>query len=143
MAVRDDLRRSDGASVSENIVRQRPAAEKTPPGMTNPDAQSFYEAAEAVPASYLTGTYTEAVAEAVARPNRDMVAERRETEIQMQREIADGSGSIINATVRDAALRASLMETAAGKTGRRTKRAESTSRRSSSSSISRLKNWTV
>jgi hypothetical protein len=92
--------------------------------VSDPAAARYYEAASNMGAGLLNTSFQDAddIAEAVAQPNRDMVAERRETEIQMQRETADGSGSIINATVRDAALRASLMETAAGKTGKKDKK---------------------
>lgn len=40
------------------------------------------------------------IADAVAQPNRDIVAERIATETQIQREIADGTGSITNIAVQ-------------------------------------------
>jgi hypothetical protein len=49
------------------------------------------------------------IAEAVARPDRDIVKERIATEVQIQREIADGTGSITSIAVqaqRDSGLQA-------------------------------------
>lgn len=54
-------------------------------------------------------------ADTVAQPNRDIVAERLETERQIQREIMNGDGSRTNLTVQDTAQWASLAQSAAQK----------------------------
>jgi hypothetical protein len=79
--------------------------------VSDPAAARYYEAASNMGAGLLNTSFQDAddIAEAVARPDRDIVKERIATEVQIQREIADGTGSITSIAVqaqRDSGLQA-------------------------------------
>ena len=88
---------SMGRLLRQDFVRADDAADSGPGGADPRTAQDEIAGAD------------------VAQPNRDMVKERIATEEQIQREIADGTGSITNLTVRDTAQWTSLAQTAAQK----------------------------